>query len=311
MTDEKKLTRREKRELEKHRKIKKSTADKAADVIIYAVIAILALLCIIPFLHVAAVSISSDADVYANNVFLIPKHPTLDAYKTVLGDKSMMQSLGFTVVLTLIFTVMGMLVTICAAYALSKKQLKGRYVISTMFLITMYFTAGTIPDYLLVDSLNLLDTAWALILPLVFSAYNMIILRTFMENSIPESLLEAAKLDGCDEFRTLWQIVLPLSKPVLATLALFYAVGRWNSFQDALYYIQSDSLKPLQLKLYNLVNASGSTGSLAQEAGGGQVQAAEVVKSATIMFATLPIVLVYPFVQKYFVSGVMIGAVKG
>ena len=161
------------------------------------------------------------------------------------------------------------------------------------------------------DKLNLLDTAAVLVLPLIFSAYNMIILRTFMQNSIPESLIEAAELDGCDDFRILFQVVLPLSKPVLATLALFYAVGRWNSFTDALYYIQSDALKPLQLKLYNLVNASGSTGALSQEAGGGQQQAAEVVKSATIMFATLPIVIIYPFLQKYFVSGVMIGAVKG
>lgn len=307
MADEKK----EKKEKIKKHKIKKSTSDKIADVIIYALLTLFALLCIVPFIHVAAVSISSDADVYANSVFLIPKHITLNAYSTVIGDKSMMQSLGFTVVLTLLFTALGMFLTICSAYALSKKQLKGRYVISTMFLITMYFTAGTIPDYLLMDTLNLLDTAAVLILPLAFSAYNMIILRTFMENSIPESLLEAAKLDGCDEFRILWQVVLPLSKPVLATLALFYAVGRWNTFQDALYYIQSDALKPLQLKLYNLVNASGSTGALAQEAGGGQQQAKEVVKSATIMFATLPIVVVYPFLQKYFVSGVMIGAVKG
>lgn len=307
MSDEKK----EKKEKIKRHKIKKSTSDKVADVIIYALLTLFALLCIVPFIHVAAVSISSDADVYANSVFLIPKNITLNAYSTVIGDKSMMQSLGFTVVLTLLFTALGMFLTICSAYALSKKQLKGRYAISTMFLITMYFTAGTIPDYLLMDTLNLLDTAAVLILPLAFSAYNMIILRTFMENSIPESLLEAAKLDGCDEFRILWQVVLPLSKPVLATLALFYAVGRWNTFQDALYYIQSDALKPLQLKLYNLVNASGSTGALAQEAGGGQQQAKEVVKSATIMFATLPIVVVYPFLQKYFVSGVMIGAVKG
>lgn len=292
-------------------KTKKTKGDIVADVLIYAFIAILALICIIPFIHVAAVSISSDADVYANNVFLIPKNITLNAYKTVLGDKSMMQSLMFTVILTIVFTILGMMVTIFSAYALSRKRLKGRYIFSTLFLITMYFSAGTIPDYLLMDTLNLLDTPQVLILPLIFSAYNMIILRTFIENSIPDSLIEAAELDGCDDFRILFQVVLPLSKPVLATLALFYAVGRWNSFQDALYYIQSDALKPLQLKLYNLVNASGSTGALAQEGGGGQQQAAEVVKSATIMFATLPIIIVYPFVQKYFVTGVMIGAVKG
>lgn len=292
-------------------KIRKSPLDIVADILIYAFIALVAIICIIPFIHVAAMSISGDADVYANNVFLIPKHVNLNAYKTVLGDPSMMRSLIFTVILTVVFTVLGMMVTICSAYALSRPKLKGRHIISTIFLMTMYFSAGTIPDYLLMDSLNLLDTAAVLVLPLIFSAYNMIILRTFMQNSIPESLIEAAELDGCDDFRILVQVVLPLSKPVLATLALFYAVGRWNSFTDALYFIQSDNLKPLQLKLYNLVNASGSTGALAQEAGGGQQQAAEVVKSATIMFATLPIVLIYPFLQKYFVTGVMIGAVKG
>ncbi len=292
-------------------KIRKSPLDIVADILIYAFIALVAIICIIPFIHVAAMSISGDADVYANNVFLIPKHVNLNAYKTVLGDPSMMRSLIFTVILTVVFTVLGMMVTICSAYALSRPKLKGRHIISTIFLMTMYFSAGTIPDYLLMDSLNLLDTAAVLVLPLIFSAYNMIILRTFMQNSIPESLIEAAELDGCDDFRILVQVVLPLSKPVLATLALFYAVGRWNSFTDALYFIQSDNLKPLQLKLYNLVNASGSTGALAQEAGGGQQQAAEVVKSATIMFATLPIVIIYPFLQKYFVTGVMIGAVKG
>lgn len=291
--------------------IKKTPGDIAADILIYGFITILALICIIPFIHVAAISLSSDSAVYANTVFLFPKGINLGAYKTVIGDSSMMHSLGFTVIITILFTLLGMLLTIFSAYALSRSRLKGRGFFSVIFLITMYFQAGTIPDYLLMDNLNLLDTAAVLILPLAFSAYNMIILKTFMQNSIPESLLEAAQLDGCDDFRALFQVVLPLAKPVLATLALFYAVGRWNSFQDALYFIQSDNLKPLQLKLYNLVNAAGSTGALAQEAGGGQQQAEEVVKSATIMFATLPIVIIYPFVQKYFVSGVMIGAVKG
>lgn len=160
------------------------------------------------------------------------------------------------------------------------------------------------------SNLNLLDTTAVLVLPLAISAYNMIILRTAMQG-IPVELEEAAQIDGCSDFRILVQIMLPLCVPTLATLALFYAVGRWNSFQDALYYINKPELQPLQLKLYNLVNASGSNASLSQEAGGGENQAAEVVKSATIMFATIPIIIVYPFVQKYFVSGVMIGAVKG
>lgn len=291
-------------------KIKKSKIDIVVDVIIYALIAALSIICIIPFIHVAAMSISSDAAVYANKVWLIPKDITLNAYKTVLGDASMMRSLGYTVILTALFTALGMFLTICAAYALSRKRLKGRMVFNIMFLITMYFSAGIIPDYILMSNLNLLDTTAVLVLPLAISAYNMIILRTAMYG-IPVELEEAAQIDGCGDFRILVQIMLPLCVPTLATLALFYAVGRWNSFQDALYYINKPELQPLQLKLYNLVNASGSNASLSQEAGGGETQAAEVVKSATIMFATIPIIIVYPFVQKYFVSGVMIGAVKG
>lgn len=291
-------------------KIKKSKADILADILIYALIAALSIICLIPFIHVAAMSISSDASVYANKVWLIPKDITLNAYKTVLGDPSMMHSLGYTVIITALFTAFGMFLTICAAYALSRKRLKGRKVFNIMFLITMYFSAGIIPDYILMSNLNLLDTTAVLVLPLAISAYNMIILRTAMQG-IPVELEEAAQIDGCSDFRILVQIMLPLCVPTLATLALFYAVGRWNSFQDALYYINKPELQPLQLKLYNLVNASGSNASLSQEAGGGENQAAEVVKSATIMFATIPIIIVYPFVQKYFVSGVMIGAVKG
>ena len=291
-------------------KMKKSAGDIIADVIIYIIVGALALICIIPFIHVLAVSISGDAQVYANNVWLIPKDINLNAYKVVIKDPSMMRSLVYTVIITVLFTALGMFLTICAAYALSRDRLKGKKVFNVLFIITMYFSAGVIPEYLLIDKLNLLDTTAALVLPLAFSAYNMIILRTAM-TALPKSLEEAAQLDGCNDFRILVQVMLPLCIPTLATLTLFYAVGRWNAFQDALYYIQSDALKPLQLKLYNLVNASGSTGALAQEAGGGEQQAAEVVKSATIMFATIPIIIVYPFVQRYFVSGVMIGAVKG
>ncbi len=291
-------------------KIKKSIGDIIADIIIYIIVGLLSLICIIPFIHVLAVSISGDSEVYANNVWLIPKDINLNAYKVVVKDPSMMHSLVYTVIVTVLFTALGMFLTICAAYALSRERLKGRKVLNVIFIITMYFSAGVIPEYLLIDRLNLLDTTAALVLPLAFSAYNMIILRTAMQ-ALPKSLEEAAQLDGCNDFRILIQIMLPLCIPTLATLTLFYAVGRWNAFQDALYYIQSDALKPLQLKLYNLVNASGSTGALSQEAGGGEQQAAEVVKSATIMFATIPIIIVYPFVQRYFVSGVMIGAVKG
>lgn len=290
--------------------MKRKASDTAVDVIIYIFIGILSLICLIPFIHVAAMSLSSDAAVMANQVFLIPKGVNVNAYKTVLGDPAMMHSLWFSVWITIAFTALGMFLTICGAYALSRKRLKGRKAVGIIFLITMYFTAGTIPDYIVMSELHLINTAAVLILPLAFSAYNLIILRTFMQNSVPQSLEEAAQIDGCNDFTILIKIVLPLSVPVLATLALFYAVGRWNTFQDALYFITKSPLKPLQLKLYELVNAAGSQASVSQEVGGESMQAEEVVKSACIMFATIPIVIVYPFIQKYFVKGVMIGAVK-
>ncbi len=289
-------------------KINRGVGHRIADVIIYLFIALLSLICIIPFFHVISASISSDAAVLSNQVWFLPHEITFQAYKTVLGDSSMMRSFGFTIIITVLFTALGLALTICSAYALSRNRLKGRSAINIIFVMTMYFAAGVIPDYLLMDTLNLLDTAAVLILPLAISAYNMIILRTAMQ-AIPASLEEAAQLDGCGDFRILVQIMLPLVIPTLATLALFYAVGRWNSYADALYYIQSDGLKPLQLKLYNLVAAAADSSAL--EGDGAQTaQAEEVVKSATIMFATIPIIIVYPFLQKYFVSGAMVGAVK-
>ena len=290
--------------------MKRKASDVCIDSLMYILIGVLSLICLIPFIHVLSMSISGNASVMANKVFLLPKELNFDAYKTVLGDSSMMRSLLFSVWITVAFTALGMFLTICGAYALSRKRLKGRKAVGIIFLITMYFTAGTIPDYMVMSKLHLINTAAVLILPLAFSAYNLIILRTFMQNSVPQSLEEAAQIDGCNDFIILLKIVLPLSVPVLATLALFYAVGRWNTFQDALYFITKSPLKPLQLKLYELVNAAGSQSSVSQEVGGANLQAEEVVKSACIMFATIPIVIVYPFIQKYFVKGVMIGAVK-
>lgn len=295
-------------------KIKKSTGDKIADVIIYVMIGLLAFICILPYFHVISTSISTNTAVAANKVWFWPilhgegAGINFEAYKQVIADSSIRWSFVYTVIITVLFTLLGLFLTICAAYALSRERMKGRKWINTVFIITMYFGAGLIPDYLLLDSIGLLDTTAALVCPLAISAYNMIILRTAMA-AVPKSLEEAAQLDGCDDFRILVQVMLPLVVPTLATLALFYAVGRWNSYADAMYYIQNDALKPLQYKLYQLVAAAAESSALEADAGA-QAQNAEVVKSATIMVATIPIIIVYPFIQKYFVSGVMIGAVK-
>ena len=283
---------------------------RVSDFVIALVILLLSLTCILPFIHVAAKSISSNTAVLSKAVYLWPKDINLDAYASIFKDGQLTYSMGYTVLVTVLFTLIGMIVTICAAYPLSIKGLKGRSFFSFFLMFTMYFSAGLIPEYLLMSSLGLLNTMWVLVLPLAFSPYNMLIMRSFLVSTIPDSLYEAAKLDGANHFQTLFKLVLPLSKPIIATLSLFYAVGRWNAYADAKYYITTKALQPLQYLLSNMVLSSGSDAiSLSENAA--VVSTPEVLQAATIMFATLPIIMVYPFVQKYFVKGAMIGAVKG
>ncbi|XID91193.1 carbohydrate ABC transporter permease [Paenibacillaceae bacterium WGS1546] len=268
------------------------------------------LACLLPFLHVVAKSFSADAFVIANKITLWPQGFTVEAYRKILADQSILRSLYVSIVVTVLFTAIGMIITICAAYPLSRKQLKGRSVLTFIFLFTMYFHGGIIPDYMLVNSLGMLDTMWSLVLPLAFSAFNLLIMKTALSSMIPDSLEESARMDGAGHFRILWSIVLPLSKPILATLSLFYAVGRWNAYQDALFYIkQNVDMRPLQLKLYYLVIQASESFQL--EATQVQLSNPEVLKASCVVFATLPIICVYPFIQKYFVQGVMLGAIKG
>lgn len=273
---------------------------------------ILCATCVLPFIHVAVKSISGNAAVMAKSVYFWPKDITFDAYKRVFGDESMTYSMGFSAVITLIFTALGMLVCTCAAYPLSKKRLKGKQGITFLLMVPMYFGAGIIPCYLLYQDLHVLNTAWVLILPLIYSPYNMLIMKNFFQSNIPDSLEESAFLDGASNFQILWKIVLPLSKPILATLSLFYAVGRWNSYSDNMYYTRDNNLKLIQYKLYQMVaSATESQTSSLADIGGVSQSVPEVLQAASIMFVTIPIIIIYPFLQKYFVKGTMIGAVKG
>ncbi|OOC61738.1 carbohydrate ABC transporter permease [Paenibacillus ihbetae] len=279
------------------------------DILIRLFLIAASLACLLPFVHVVAKSLSEDAYVIANKVFLWPAGFTLDAYGKVFADQSILRSLYISVIITVLFTVIGMIVTICAAYPLSRRQLKGRSFFTFIFMFTMFFGGGIIPEYMLINSLGMLDSIWSLILPLSFSAFNLLILRTSISSNIPASLEESARMDGAGHFRILFSIVLPLSKPILATLSLFYAVGRWNAYQDALFYIKHNvDLRPLQLKLYYLVVQASESFQLEMT----QVSLSnpEVLKAACVVFATLPIICVYPFIQKYFVQGVMLGAIK-
>ena len=283
---------------------------RVSDFVIAFIILLLSLTCIIPFIHIVAKSVSSNTAVLSKAVYLWPKGFNLDAYTAIFKDGQLTYSMGYTVVMTLMFTIIGMLLTIAAAYPLSIRGLKGRAVFAFILMFTMYFSAGLIPEYLLYKDLNILNTVWVLVLPLAFSPYNMLIMRSFLSSTIPDSLYEAAKLDGATHMQTLCRIVLPLSGPILATLSLFYAVGRWNAYADAKYYITTKALQPLQYLLSNMVLTSGNDAVSLSEAAA-QQSTPEVLQAATIMFATLPIMMVYPFVQKYFVKGAMIGAVKG
>lgn len=291
----------------------KSTRTKMGDIMIAVLCLLLMLLCLIPMLHVLASSLSSADALIRNEVFLVPKGWNVEAYKIVLTTEKYVRSLGWTALLTLICTLLSITLTICCAYPLTYTNLRGGKFINIFILFTMYFSAGTIPHYLLLSHLGMLNTPYALIIPNCISVFNVVIMRSFFYG-VPDSLREAAEIDGAGPIRVLIKVYVPLSLPVIATLSLFYAVGRWNGFSDALIYLNSTKSQvywPIQLLLYNLVqNSMQSSEQLAQE-GFVNVGVSKTIQMATVMFATVPILLVYPWLQRYFVSGVTIGAVKG
>ena len=284
----------------------------APQIILTAIIAIVSLSCVLPFINVAAISFSSKSASLRGAVSFWPVEFETTAYQAIFADPSMIRSMIFTVIITVVYTAFSMVLTILMAYPLTKKRLQGRKFFNMLALFTMYFSGGTIPIYLNIKELGLLDTPWSLILPGMLSTYNMIILKSFF-SALPNELEEAAIIDGANDFQVLLQVYLPLSMASLATLTLFYAVGKWNSFQDALYYIQTKAYQPLQLKLYHIIKGSQAVDIAAMEGGSQTVASAvsESIEPATIIYATLPILIVYPFVQRYFVAGVTIGAVKG
>jgi putative aldouronate transport system permease protein len=282
-----------------------------SDVVIMVIITILCLTCVLPFLHLFAKSISSNSMVMAKKVFFWPKQVTFDAYTSIFRDGAMVYSMVYSAIVTVVFTLLGMIACTCAAYPLSKKRLHGRYAFSFILMFPMYFSAGLIPTYLLYKDLHMLDTVWVLILPLIYSPYNMLIMKTYFQANLPDSLEESAKLDGASDFQILFRIALPLSKPIIATLSLFYAVGRWNSYADNKYYIQADILKMIQYRLSQMVSSATEAQTTTLSEAAAVTSTPEVLQAAAIMFVTIPIICIYPFLQKYFVKGAMVGAVKG
>ncbi|MCM3267446.1 carbohydrate ABC transporter permease [Paenibacillus elgii] len=271
---------------------------------------LLGLAMFLPFLGVLAQSFSSSEAVIAGKVWFWPVDFTWINYQYVFSDASIWRSFGITVYITVVGTLINLIATASLAYPVSRQEYVGRKLVVVMVLVTMVFSAPLVPNFILMKSLGLTNTLWALLLPGAISAFNFFIMRSFFMQ-IPAEIIDSGRIDGCTELRMIWSIVMPLSKPVMASLGIFYAVGHWNTYMNALYYINNPALRPLQVKLRQLIDANEiNIDPSASQFSSLAHMDPEGIKMATIIIATLPIVLIYPFLQKHFVKGMMVGSVK-
>lgn len=266
-------------------------------------------LTLFPFINIVANSFSSEGHIRAGEVTFWPRGFNLTTYKRVMTDSTFWTGYRNTVYYTLLATVISMVLTTCYAYVLSKRHLRGRGALIGVAVFTMFFNGGLIPNYVLISGMGLRNTVWAIVLPNAINVFNLLVMKAFFEN-MPVELEEAAAVDGLNTYQTLWRIVLPLSKAVIATMVLFYAVSFWNSWFSAFLYMDKQDLFPVTVYLRNLI-AGATTGSNESVASDTALQIAANIKAVTIVLTTLPIMCIYPFIQRYFVRGVMLGAVKG
>jgi len=270
----------------------------------------LALAMFLPFLNVLAQSFSSSEAVVSGKVLFLPVDFTWINYQYVFSDAAMWRSLGITVYITIVGTLINLAATASLAYPVSRQEYVGRQWVVMLVLITMVFSAPLIPNFILMKELHLTNSLWALLIPGAISAFNFFVMRSFFMQ-IPGEIIDSGRIDGCSEMRMLWSIVLPLSKPVMASLGIFYAVNHWNTYMSALYYINKPSLWPLQVKLRQLIVSDEiNIDPSASQFSGLAHMDPEGIKMATIIIATIPIILVYPFLQRHFVKGMMVGSVK-
>ncbi|MGG1519157.1 carbohydrate ABC transporter permease [Paenibacillus oryzisoli] len=271
---------------------------------------VLSLAMLLPFLNVLAQSFSSSESIVNGKVLFLPVEFTSINYQYVFSDASIWRSFGVTVYITVVGTLINLIATASLAYPISRQEYKGSKIIVVMVLITMVFTAPLIPNFILMKTLHLTNSLWALMLPGAISAFNFFVMRSFFLQ-IPSELIDSGRIDGCSELRMIWSIILPLSKPVMASLGIFYAVSHWNTYQSALYYISKPTLWPLQVKLRQLIQTDDiSIDPNAAQFSGLAHMDPEGIKMATIIIATVPIILIYPFLQRHFVKGMMVGSVK-
>ncbi len=279
----------------------------------YVILTLCALTTILPFIYIVGASFATEYELSVRPMFLIPQDITLDAYRYIFSSSKLVQAFGNSVFITVCGTCINLFFTVTLAYSLSKKYLRGRNFLLNMVIFSMFFSGGMVPGYILVSNwLGMKNSFWSVLLPGAISAYNMMIVKNFFQN-IPQELEESARIDGCNDLGTLLKIVLPLSLPVLATFGLFYAVGHWNAYFGAMIYMTSAREKwPLQVILREIILLSEASAADMNVRDAGFIELPEQsVKMAVIVVATMPIMCVYPFLQKYFVKGVMVGALKG
>ncbi|SDC54953.1 putative aldouronate transport system permease protein [Paenibacillus sp. UNCCL117] len=287
----------------------RSFGDKTFDVINYVFVTLFSLACLFPFLYVASFSVTPYAEYLENPMKLIPSQIELGAYKQILHMPLMWTGYRNTILITVIGVAINIVLMLISAYPLSKTDLKGRNVVLVLITFTMFFNGGLIPNFYLVKELHLYNTLWSMILPGALSAYNLILMKNFV-GAIPPSLEEAAFIDGANELKVLWKIIVPLSKPAIATFVIFHAVAQWNTFFAAVMYTSKRDLWPLMLILRDLVVDDGGLAKDAMDASSAGVTVF-TIKMAIIIFASLPILLVYPFLQRFFMQGLLVGSIKG
>lgn len=290
--------------------MRESRSDRSFKAFTVFIVILITATCLFPFLYIISVSFSSKTAVLRGVVSLWPVDFDLSAYISVFNNRALMASMWFTIGLTAVHTIVCVTMTILCAYPLSKPELKLKVPLLLFVMFTMYFSGGMIPGYINIKELGLIDTFWALVLPGCLSTYNMILMKSFFQ-SIPREMEESAFVDGANDAMVLVKIVLPLSKAMLATIALFYAVGRWNGFMDALLYINDGDMYTIQLRLRQLIQASQVSSLIEDIPEMKEAVIAETIKAACLVFSMIPVMIIYPWLQKYFVKGVMIGSVKG
>lgn len=292
--------------------VHKTKSDLVADAMIYTLLGLFSLATLFPLYYVFVMSVTPFSEVLRNGGFIIfPREFTFSAYFEIFSSRRIPDALKITVLITVLGTFLNLLVTTMLAYPLSKKHLLGRNFILLALVFTMLFSGGLIPSYLIVRAVGLYNTIWAMVVPGMVSTFNLLIMKTYFEN-LPQELDDAAKVDGCGEIATLYKIILPLSAPIMATLGLFYGVTHWNEYFKGIMYITDQKLVPMQVVLRSMIQSANVSQELMTTSTMEIAQLPpETVKMATVVVAILPILIIYPFLQKYFIKGMLIGAVKG